>query len=50
MRNGTVEMRGDQQLVRYNYLTMIKGKKPTKALSIDGLDQREEESWGEPTE
>ena len=29
---------------------MIKGKKPTEALSIDKLDQREEKSREEPVE
>ena len=50
IRNGTGEMQGDQQLARQCYLTMIKRKRPMKALPIEGLDLREEESWGEPIE
>ena len=51
MRKGIDEMRRDRQLARECYLTIIKEKKPTKALPIDDrLDQREEESQGEPIE
>ena len=51
MRKRTDEMRGDQQLARQYYLTIIKEKKLTEALPIDDrLDQKEKESRGESTE
>ena len=43
-------MHGDQQLARRYFLVFTQNNKPEDSLSVDKLDQRENQEMGEPAE
>ena len=49
-KNGAGEMRRDRQLARRCFQISTQNNKSKDSLSVDKLDQREEEEWGEPAE